>query len=652
MVCCVLDELPLMRHICVQAVPDSVAISEGKTLILNFEFITFYPLRDLRMEWRIGTVTLQRTTFSQKGQLTTAKLVIRKTQPKMTGKVFGFLSVRTETSFDLLAIVQSSCVVYEYKNKSSRFNKILNNLNRLKQEKELNKLIISVNKWAYFIRIKIHGNVIYSQKPDSNLRNRLLLKSIVPARRPGTPSWAQYFNSIKCKQKVKRCTKPYRNIYDIDIYMSSEESTSSSTSQPHYSPLIRPEIRQIRRLLPPIPRNLPHRQVSRRVINMPLPSRWSHLESVQPILRLRSLPVPVRTLPYPHRLNGYLRREVTPQAGLRCQRQNDGLNVPDPPRRYPVCQESTYRTHRRLIPPVPPRRQLLPQFNRTNPGLDRPNSREVLSQAIVSRPQNYNNEYHQPTVLRLCQYKPDHLQLTPTERRLVTPPSNLGLQCFGVKFYSSLTPIVHMSSTSSTPSTVLCRSPPITKTLVLEEKNDDYLYHRPYREKNEFESPTKKNMIELKSPPISPPSLIIEQEGGENFCGLFEDLEEPIKVMPPSSSKWVPPTWAEGLSPSPDVEIESFQETVDNEGQASVVSTKTAPLEELKAVDSVITFTTKNAIHIITIAEENHDGQLPITYAIPVRPRSLPRRILARCIKMFRFSRLLARDQAAPVIDV
>ncbi|XP_022833086.1 uncharacterized protein LOC111361001 [Spodoptera litura] len=682
-----------MRHICVQAVPDSVAIPEGRTLILNFEFLTIYPMRDLRMEWRIGTVIFQRTTFSQKGQLITAKLVIRKVRPQMTGKVLGFLSVRTRTSVKLLSIVQSSCVVYEYRDKCSRFYKILNNVIRLKQDKEHNKLIISVNRWTHFIRIKIHRNVTYTQKPDSKLRNKLVLKSIVPAQRPGTPSWAQYFKRNICKKKVKRLTRLHRSVYDIKIYMSSQESTSSSsTSQLHYSPLLRPEIRRIRRLLPPIPRNLPQRQVGRRVINLPFPSRWSHWESVQPTLRLRSLPVPVRTLPYPLWLNGYLRREATPQAGVTRQGQYDGLNVPDPPRRYPVCLEATYRTHRRLIPPLPPRRQLLPNYTRTNPGLDRQHSREVMPQAIVSRPQNYNNEDHLPAVQRRCEYKPDHLQLTPTDRRFVTPPSNLGSQLRDTISHSSQPPTANMSSHSSTPSAVLCKSPPITKTFVLEEKegkHDDYLYHWSYRENNECETQTKKNMTEIKNPLFSPSSLKKDHEFGANRCELFKNLEEPIKVLSPSSSKWVPPTWAKWLSPSPDVGIESFQETVDIEGQASVVSTETGPLEELKAVDSVITLTTKNEIHI-TKADEDQDGQLPMRFAIPVRPRSLPRRVLARCINMmtncctwmnmwghsifktessdrtdsiesesssslsgsFRLSQLLARNQPAPVIDV
>ncbi|KAF9810936.1 hypothetical protein SFRURICE_005362 [Spodoptera frugiperda] len=546
--------------------------------------------------------------------------------------------------------------------------------------------------------------------------NQLRLRKLIPCTRPGTPSWAYYYLAQNT-QKAKRLTRR-RRYYEIELYISSQESSTSSNSRPHGAPQ-RPEIRRIRRLLPPIPQHppcyLPHRQVRREVTNMPLPSRWSPRDpTLPPPARRRILPVPVKTsndLWHVPRL----RRPVAPlPVGTRPRYYQD-INIPIPPRRIPVSREAAHRTHRRIIPPVPPRRRLLPSPIITRPRLDRQGTAGVRAPVMVSRPRNedllpvprpYPVSLPRPyPVSPATKYK-HNIRLLSTKRRSVPAPTPLTpqLQLSETRSLSRQPPVICLPSSSQgrqPPAThlrtrslsrqppVIClpqsahsSQPPATNLPTYSHSRQPPATNLPAMSHIRQPPPILCNLpstIHSRQPPViqlpssttSTPSTVPlvspldETEAQSNWpsqhppceksdeaSGLtlpvLEDADEWEKNLrglkkarekmtmdslkvPPTCSKWASPAWAEGLSPSPD---ESFQESVNEEGQESVIASKPCSYEELKA-DSVITFSTKNEIHVITIPDQDNDEHLPIRFAIPVRPRSLPRRMLASCFRAF-----------------
>ncbi|KAH9634655.1 hypothetical protein HF086_000627 [Spodoptera exigua] len=574
------DELPILRNICIQSVPDSVAMPEGRPLFLEMSFINMYPLNDLRMEWSIGSEMFYRSSFRQ----------------------------------------------------------ILSNLIHLGSDRKHNKFIVLLNKWLFAIRITLHESVVYVQKPTPRVTNRLELRSIMPTTRPGTPSWAYHYRALNIRT-AKRAIKIY-GFNDMDSCNASGEDASSSSVHQTYSlqsPL-RPEIRRIRRLLPPIPRFViprygPSRQERRAPTNFtPVPGSWSSpRETVQfTTVRRRLLPAPTRTLFDPH----WPDRQERHYASVG--------NVPAMSR-SPFPRDMDQRPHRRQIPPLPPRRRLLPPPSRALPITQ---ETEKLRQIIVKRPQNLNHELV-PAVPARCLSSRDtelrsrHLQSTPTRQRatsslnLASPRSQDVLKRFQPRDLS-------LTSTTSTPSTVRCISPLINieskkpKTPILDTK---YLYHRPYRDKNEDESLLQKDEPNLKA--FSPSSLNDVHEGGENLRGLVETYEESQidedSLPTPSPSKWASPTWAKVLSLSPDVDTDAHQEIITqavvySEGQESLGSTITPLHEAVNAVDSVITIF-EDDIHVVATPEDDHDELTPRNFAIPVRPKSLPRRVLTNCMK-------------------
>ncbi|KAF9810922.1 hypothetical protein SFRURICE_005348, partial [Spodoptera frugiperda] len=189
-------------------------------------------------------------------------------------------------------------------------------------------------------------------------------------------------------------------------------------------------------------------------------------------------------------------------------------------------------------------------------------------------------------------------------------------QLFGTGSHSRQPPAEDLPSTSSTPSTVRCEYP-------LDERDTQStwtsLQQWRYRKNDEAQG-------------LSLLSLKDFDRGEKNLHELFGAREELTKMdsLPASlkSSKWASPTWVEELSPSTDQEVESFQETDNKEDQESVIASKSCSYEELKA-DSFIATTNSAAFSCLG------DEQLPIRFAIPVRPRSLLRRILASCVRAF-----------------
>ncbi|KAF9822908.1 hypothetical protein SFRURICE_010437, partial [Spodoptera frugiperda] len=442
----------------------------------------------------------------------------------------------------------------------------------------------------------------------STLCDRLQLKTIIPSIRPGTPSWAYYYLA-KNKQKVKRLIKPNR-VIDIEIYFSSEETSTSSNSRPNYSAPPRPEIGRIRRLLPSIPgvtpRYLPHHQVRPAVANLPSPSRLSTRETRQPEPAIRRvLPVPVKTSHDPY---WCVRRAMTPQPVV-----SHPQYLAVPPRCIPESREAAHRTHCHLIPLLPPSR-LLPTPIRTIPRLDRQGAAEVLAPLIVSQAQNEDHLHVPRPDLVYLENKYKHIRLASTKvTASITPRSQL----FGTGSHSRQPPAENLPSTSSTPSTVRCEYP-------LDERDTQSTWtsqQKPYGKTDEESD-------------ITLPLLKNTTEGEKNlleFFGAREVLSPPSLQLTKMDSLPVPSICTMRLAQSESFhyeQIESFQETDNKEDQESVIASKSCSYEELKA-DSFIATTNSAAFSCLG------DEQLPIRFAIPVRPRSLPRRILASCVRAF-----------------